>query len=94
MLTNDMLTGRFYEAYTATGTFVMFRALVRKLSNDGLGQDLAEYCLLTALVALVAFGIFYYVSGGVHSLWTTANTALVDGNTSGGGESVDHAPNQ
>jgi len=22
------------------------------------GQDLAEYCLLTALVALIAFGIF------------------------------------
>jgi Flp pilus assembly pilin Flp len=70
----------------------MFRALARKIRYEDLGQDLAEYCLLTALVAVVAFGIFYYVSGGVHDLWTTANTTLVDGNTSGGGESADHAP--
>src|SRR5579883_2822281 len=35
------------------------------------GQDLAEYCLLTALVVLVAAAIFLYVSGGIHNLWAS-----------------------
>jgi Flp pilus assembly pilin Flp len=37
---------------------------------------LAEYCLITALIALCACGIFYKVSGGMQNLWTTANTTL------------------
>ena len=40
------------------------------------GQDLAEYCLLLALLVLVAAGIFLKVSGGIQSLWTVANTTL------------------
>jgi Flp pilus assembly pilin Flp len=36
------------------------------------GQDLAEYCLLTALVALVAAAIFLQVSGGMKNLWNVA----------------------
>jgi Flp pilus assembly pilin Flp len=45
---------------------------------------LAEYCLLTALGALVALSIFIYVSGGVHNLWNTANTSLTQANTDSG----------
>jgi Flp pilus assembly pilin Flp len=52
----------------------------RLLSQDG-GQDLAEYCLLLALVVLIAAGVFLKVSGGVQSLWTQANTTL-NSNTS------------
>jgi Flp pilus assembly pilin Flp len=33
------------------------------------GQDLADYCLLTALVALIAAGILFRVSGGLENLW-------------------------
>ncbi|HTX38000.1 MAG TPA: hypothetical protein VME43_23380 [Bryobacteraceae bacterium] len=40
------------------------------------GQDLSEYCLLLALIVLIAAGIFLKVSGGVQSLWTVANTTL------------------
>jgi len=36
------------------------------------GQDLAEYCLLTALVALVAAAIFLHVTGGLKNLWNVA----------------------
>lgn len=48
---------------------------------DELGQDLAEYCLLTALIALIGLGILYRVSGGMQNLWSTANTTLVQGNS-------------
>jgi Flp pilus assembly pilin Flp len=45
------------------------------------GQDLAEYCLITALVALFAGAIFIHVSGGVQDLWNVANTTLVTSNS-------------
>lgn len=49
-------------------------------SRDERGQGLAEYCLITALIALVALGIFWHVSGGLQGGWGTANTALASGN--------------
>ena len=58
--------------------------------KDG-AQDLAEYCLLTALFALIALGIFWHVSGGLQGMWTSINASLAAGNansgapTSGGG---------
>lgn len=65
----------------------MLSALVRLLRKDEKGQDLSEYCLVTALVALIGLGLFLYVSGGVQNLWTTANTTLATGNavSAGGG---------
>jgi Flp pilus assembly pilin Flp len=57
----------------------MFRVLRAFRTEDG-GQDLAEYCLLTALVALVAAGIFVHFSGGIQAIWGSANTTLVAGN--------------
>ncbi len=49
------------------------------------GQDLAEYCLLTALLALIALGIIVHVSGGLQGIWGTANSTLA---TSGGSGST------
>ena len=60
----------------------MLGALCGSFWHDEQGADLAEFCLITALIALVAFGIFYHISGGVHDLWSTANTSLVNGGTS------------
>jgi Flp pilus assembly pilin Flp len=40
------------------------------------GQDLAEYCLITALVALVAGAILFHVSGGLKGLWSAGNQQL------------------
>jgi len=51
--------------------------------KDG-GQDVAEYCLITALVALIALGIFWHVSGGLQGMWTSMNASLVTGNHTGG----------
>ena len=54
--------------------------------RSDLGQDLAEYCLLTALVALVAAGIFVYASGGIGAVWNNSNSSLgVAGNVAGAG---------
>ena len=65
----------------------------KSFSRDDRGQDLSEWCLITALVVLVAFGIFFHVSGGMQNLWTTANTTLVNSaqphNT---GDHVAHTP--
>ena len=58
----------------------MFRAIFRLLGSDQ-GQDLAEYCLLTALVALIALGIFYRAAGGIDGIWGAANTTLASGNS-------------
>jgi Flp pilus assembly pilin Flp len=48
------------------------------------GQDLAEYCLMTAIIALIGLGLFYKLSGGVQGLWGTANSAIVVANSSAG----------
>ena len=58
----------------------MLRHLLRALHSEDRGQDLAEYCLLTALVALVAVAILVHLSGGMQALWTDANTSLTAGN--------------
>ena len=62
----------------------MFRAILGVFRRSDHGQDLAEYCLLTALVALIALGIFYHVSGGIQGMWSTADTTLVGGNATTG----------
>jgi Flp pilus assembly pilin Flp len=54
------------------------------------GQDLAEYCLMTALVALLAAAILFRISGGMQNLWnvathtTNSGAAAASGTRSGG----------
>jgi Flp pilus assembly pilin Flp len=52
----------------------MLRRFLMALQSEDRGQDLAEYCLLTALVALVAVGILIHVSGGMQAVWDSATT--------------------
>jgi Flp pilus assembly pilin Flp len=58
----------------------MFWRFSKALQSEDRGQDLAEYCLLTALVALVALGIIIHVSGGMSAVWNGANASLAAGN--------------
>jgi Flp pilus assembly pilin Flp len=58
----------------------MFWRLVKALQAGDRGQDLAEYCLLTALVAIVALGVIIQLSGGLQAVWGGANTSLTAGN--------------
>jgi Flp pilus assembly pilin Flp len=60
------------------------RVFLRFFGREESGQDLAEYCLLTALLVLAAAGIFVYASGGVQAIWGTANTSLASGSSVAG----------
>jgi Flp pilus assembly pilin Flp len=55
------------------------RRFLKALHFEDRGQDLAEYCLLTALVALVGLGILVRLSGGMQALWSGANISLTAG---------------
>jgi Flp pilus assembly pilin Flp len=44
-----------------------------------LGQDLAEYCLLVAMIALIALGLVAHFSGGIQGIWNSANSTLATG---------------
>ena len=61
----------------------MYRLIAKVFRKDELGQDLAEYCLLTALVLLVGLGIFVHLSGGIQAIWGNAYTTLSSSNHSG-----------
>ena len=62
----------------------MFHRLRALLKNDR-GQDLAEYCLILALICLVALGILFQISGGVKGIWASANNMTAAGNTAAAG---------
>ena len=49
---------------------------VRNFWNDEQGQDLIEYTLLMAFVALASAALFIGAGGSVKSIWTVANNQL------------------
>lgn len=57
----------------------MFQAIIAFFRSED-GQDLADYCLLTAVLALLAAAILFRISGGLDNLWTVANHTLHSGN--------------
>jgi Flp pilus assembly pilin Flp len=59
----------------------VFSFVKRFLSEEDCGQDIAEYCLITAFIALAALGIFWHVSGGLQGMWTSINNSLVSNTT-------------
>jgi pilus assembly protein Flp/PilA len=50
--------------------------LLWRLLRDESGQDVVEYALVLALIALAAFGLIMAVGGGVNTIWNAANTAV------------------
>ena len=55
---------------------------VRNFWNDEQGQDLIEYTLLMAFVALASAALFLGAGGSIAGIWTTTNTQLTNANTS------------
>jgi len=49
---------------------------LRNLWNDDQGQDLVEYTLLLAFVALASAALFIGAGGSIKSIWTATNTQL------------------
>ena len=62
----------------------VYRAVAAFVWNEDCGQDLAEYCLMTALIALIGLGIFWHVSGGLQGMWNSINASLAACNNSAG----------
>ena len=58
---------------------------VKALQSEDRGQDLSEWCLLTALVALIALAIIVQVSGGMQAVWRGANASLTKGDAASDG---------
>lgn len=54
-----------------------FRAFVA----DEQGQDLIEYSLLMAFVALASAAIFLGAGGSISGIWSTSNSQLVAANS-------------
>ncbi len=48
--------------------------------NDEQGQDLIEYTLLLAFVALASAAVFIGAGNSISGIWTAANTRLSNAN--------------
>jgi Flp pilus assembly pilin Flp len=55
---------------------------VKELARNEQGQDLIEYTLLMAFVALASAALFIGSGGDVKGIWGAANTRLTAANTS------------
>jgi Flp pilus assembly pilin Flp len=51
---------------------------LKNLVRDEQGQDLVEYTLLLAFVALASAALFIGAGGSVQTIWTQANTRLAE----------------
>jgi Flp pilus assembly pilin Flp len=49
--------------------------------NDEQGQDLIEYTLLMAFVALASAALFLGAGGSIKGIWSTSNSQLVAANS-------------
>jgi Flp pilus assembly pilin Flp len=58
--------------------------MIRNFLRDEQGQDLIEYTLLLAFVALASAALFLGAGGSISGIWATANTKLGDAATSAG----------
>ena len=55
---------------------------IRNIWNDEQGQDLIEYTLLMAFVALASAALFLGAGGSISGIWTTSNSQLATASTS------------
>jgi Flp pilus assembly pilin Flp len=55
---------------------------LRNFWNEDQGQDLIEYTLLLAFVALASAALFLGAGGSIQGIWSTTNSQLIAANTS------------
>ena len=58
---------------------------LRNLWHDEQGQDLIEYTLLMAFVALASAALFLGAGGSIKGIWSVTNSQLSAANTSASG---------
>jgi Flp pilus assembly pilin Flp len=57
------------------------KTFIANFVQDEQGQDLIEYTLLIAFVALASAAVFLGAGGSIKGIWGTANTQLSNANT-------------
>jgi Flp pilus assembly pilin Flp len=57
------------------------RTLLISLWKDESGQDVIEYALLTAFVALAACGVFFGAGGSMNGIWSQTAANLSSANS-------------
>jgi Flp pilus assembly pilin Flp len=55
---------------------------LKSFFQDEQGQDLIEYTLLMAFVALASAALFIGAGGSISGIWTSTNTQLTSANSS------------
>jgi Flp pilus assembly pilin Flp len=55
---------------------------IKKFTSDEQGQDLIEYTLLIAFVALASAAIFMATGSSISGIWGSSNTQLTSANNS------------
>jgi len=58
--------------------------LLKTFLADDSGQDLIEYTLLMAFVALASAALFLGAGGSIKGIWSSSNSQLVAANASAG----------
>lgn len=58
-----------------------FSPAIHRFWDDDEGQDLIEYSLLMAFVALASASLFLGAGRSVKGIWTTSNSQLTQANT-------------
>jgi Flp pilus assembly pilin Flp len=54
---------------------------IQNFLSDENGQDLIEYTLLMAFVAMASAALFISAGGSISGIWTVSNSQLVAANT-------------
>jgi Flp pilus assembly pilin Flp len=57
---------------------------INNFVRDEQGQDLIEYTLLLAFVALASAALFIGAGGSINGIWTVANSQLANAATEAG----------
>ncbi|MGP8244197.1 MAG: Flp family type IVb pilin [Bryobacteraceae bacterium] len=69
---------------------VLVPARFNRFLTSEQGQNLSEYCLITAAIAVVGLLIILGVTGGLHNIWQIASTTTNTANSGGGGTVAGH----
>ncbi|HMF79097.1 MAG TPA: Flp family type IVb pilin [Bryobacteraceae bacterium] len=57
----------------------MNNSMLKAFWNEEDGQDMVEYSLLLAFIALAAVGLLSGIKGSISKIWTSINTTFTSG---------------
>ena len=67
-------------------------SFLKRFCHDESGQDLIEYTLLMAFVALASAALFIGAGGSIQGIWSATNNQLSAANASASGRHVRPSP--